>query len=200
MADVSITVNKRDMRRVDLMLARFPKKGSIVLQRAINKTSDSARVQAVRDLAKNTKLKSKDLFKRGDKRRPVIQSRATNTKHESIIETTSRRIPISRFKARQLKKGVSYDLGRGRTNIKGSFIREFSGGRAVDPGDAGAGHEGVFIRKGDNRFPIKELFGPSILHVFAGASGILKAAIKTARKKLPKEIETQLNLVLEKTR
>jgi len=214
MADASITVDKKDMRKVDLMLKRFPRKAPMVLQRAINKTSDAARVQSVRAIARNTGLKQKDLFQKGNRRRPLIQSRATNTNLESIIETSKRRIPLSRFKPKQVysrqtkaekesgakrkKAGVSYDLGKGRKTIKDAFIGEVKGGRAVTDITRGTGHIGVFIRKRESRFPIQELFGPSILHVFAGSTNILKNAIKRAEEKLPKEIDNQLNLVLEK--
>ena len=72
----------------------------------------------------------------------------------SII-TSVKRIPLFDFGARQTKRGVSYNLG-GRKTLAGAFI-------ATMP----TGHEGVFMRKGANRLPIQERFGPSLGHVFA---------------------------------
>jgi len=184
---IDIKVNKSDMRRLKHVLGEYSRQIPNVLRRAINKTSDSARVQAVREIAADTKLKQKDLFGRGNGRRPIVQTRANNLKLESTIRTTNRRIPLSRFKARQTKKGVSYDLGRGRTIIPGAFMTALK-----------TGHVGVFARAGTGRLPITEKFGPSIGHVFVGAAGIIDRAVRLANRKLPENINTQLNLVLER--
>ena len=194
--DVSIKVKKGDMARVKKLLAKYPKKAPVVLSRAINKTTDTVRVKAVREIAQNTKLKKSDIFKKSGGR-PVKQTKANRNRLAAEIQVTGQRIPLSRFKARQTIKGVSYDLGRGRTKIKSAFMQEVFGKGGGD-GEAGAGHIAVLMRKGKARHPLRELFGPSILQVFIGSAKIIKKTTKEANKLLPKNINTQIKLMLEK--
>lgn len=77
------------------------------------------------------------------------------------IQATGSRIPLIAFKARgpEPSRGrgrVTYDLGQGRKTLPGGFIATVGTGR----------HRGVFVRKGKARLPIREAFGPSVVHVF----------------------------------
>lgn len=188
MADVTVVVDKGDMKRLTKSLAAYPREAPKVLQRAVNRTTNTARVQAVRDIAGDTKLKQSDIFKRGVSNRPITQTRATNAKPEARINVTGRRIPLSRFKAREVKKGVSYNVGQGRKTIKGAFLRTVGVGQ----------HRGVFVRQGKTAYPISEKFGPSLGYIFAESTNMVKDAVKKANKDLTKNIDTQLKLVLEK--
>ena len=211
MADVGVTVevNKSDLRKVDRVLGAWPKQGPRVLNRAINKTSDRARVLSVRKIAEDTELKQKDLFQKGNWRRPFVQTRSSIFKLVSKIGTLPHRIPLIRFKAKQVLKrqkkaeklagearkkiGVSYDLGRGRTILPDAFFARVG----ADSETGAEGHLGVFARKGLRSLPIRELKGPSITHVFAGEpDDIIDDALALANKMLPKEVDTQLALVL----
>ncbi len=137
----------------------------------------------------------------------------------SKIGTLPHRIPLIRFKPKQLfkrqkkaekeagakrkKAGISYDLGRGRTIFRDAFFARVYGKGGRESGiEAGhEGHLGIFVRSGrknkKGRETIEEKFGPSITHVFAGEpDDIVDEAVALANEMLPKEVDTQLALVL----
>lgn len=195
--NVSIQVKKGDMKKVANLMKRWPKEAPVVLSRAINKTADTVRVKAVRKIAKNTKLKASGIFKKSGGR-PIMQTKANRRRLEAEIRVTGKRIPLSLFRARQTKKGVASDTGRGRKLIKSAFIREVFGRnpRAEDR-IPGAGHVGVF-RVGEKNGKMIQLFGPSLPHVFTGTENIIDETKREAQKLLPKNINTQIKLVLAK--
>lgn len=68
---------------------------------------------------------------------------------EWSIEVSGEAVPLVAYPARQMRKGVSVEVNRGkRTLIKGAFISTMR-----------SGHKGVFRRDGKARLPIKELRG-----------------------------------------
>jgi hypothetical protein len=120
--------------------------------RSMNRAIASGRTAMVREIARDTGLKS------GDVRDALPIRNATSASPRAAFGATLRRIPLIYFKARVPKRkgGVSYSLAGGKSYISNAFI-------ATMP----SGHQGVFTRRGKKRLPIVELFGPSLGHVFA---------------------------------
>lgn len=213
---VEVDVDKSDIRKMDRTLEAWPKEGPRVLNRAINKTSDRARVLSVKKIAADTKLKQKALFQRGNWRRPFVQTRSSIFKLISTIRTLPHRIPLIHFNTKQAykrqtkarkeaglkrkKAGVSYDLGRGRATVPNAFFARVGWSSRASLRPVGEeGHLGVFVRKGLRQLPIRELKGPSISEVFAGDSDdIIDEAVALANEMLPKEVATQIDLVLKR--
>ena len=71
------------------------------------------------------------------------------------LAASLKRIPLIRWNARQVGRGVSYRLKGGRGRHPNAFIAAMR-----------SGHRGVFVRGTTRGLPIKELFGPSLGHVF----------------------------------
>lgn len=117
---------------------QFPKAGN----RALNKIARSAKTQIVREITKDINLKSADV----NKSMTVIPSRGQSL--TAIVRSLrSRRFNLIRFRARQVRKGVSVAFKKGqRKIIAGAFI-----------GNAG---RTVFKRVGKERLPIKALQAP----------------------------------------
>jgi hypothetical protein len=215
---VEIKVDEQDIQSALALLKDYPRRINSVLNNAINRTTTSARTASVKKIAKDTKLKQGDLYKKGDIRRPIIQTKSTTKTLRATIESSGRRIPLIVFKAKQAfkrrtkkqkaagakqkGKGVSYNLGKGRAIVPDGFITEVFGkpGRLTAIITGRAGHRGVFTRGGKSRLPIYEKFGPSIHRVYSGTSGILTQAVEIANKRLPKEINGQVNVILERRR
>lgn len=215
---VEVEVSKSDVRDLERMLGAWPKEGPRVLNRAINKTSNKARVLSVRKIAADTKLKMKDIFQRGNRRRPLIQKLSKVFTLISELATSPHRIPLIAFKPKQVFKrqskaekeagakrkraGISYDLGRGRTILPEAFFARVGHSSRASLRPVGEeGHLGVFVRKGLRSLPIIELRGPSITEVFAGEpDDIIDEAVALANVTLPKEVETQLALVMKRKR
>jgi hypothetical protein len=194
-AFATIEVDKKQLRRVQSLLKNVPNKIPAILSRAVNKTANAARVQAVREIARDTKLKQSFIYKRGVKDRPITMKNATYKTLEAVISISQKRMPLSRFNAKQTKKGVSYNLGRGRTIAKGAFLRKVHGkaGKAYGMRMGWEGHDAVMKRGSRGLYGLR---GPSLGHVSTSAAGILRRAVSLANEKLPKEINTQIGVEL----
>ena len=128
--------------------AEIPK----AMVRAMNRAIESGRTAMVREIARDTRLKSKVV------RDAITLKKATITQPAASISAPLKRLPLAAFGARQVGRGVSVDTGPGgggRHVVRGAFLAEM-----------GSGHRGVFVRAGKKRLPIRELPGVSIGHVF----------------------------------
>ncbi len=125
------------------------------LARAINRTIGSVRTVMVREIAGDIGLASKVV------RDALSLREAVPDRPEATLGAKLKRTPLIAFGAsgpepsRGRGRGVSYKLSGSRDRIQSAFI-------ATMP----SGHRGVFIRKARARLGIRELFGPSIGHVF----------------------------------
>jgi hypothetical protein len=65
------------------------------------------------------------------------------------VDVRGDKVPLSAYPHRQVKRGVSVEVNRGkRTILKSAFVAS-----------AGSGHKGVWLRRGKERLPIRELLG-----------------------------------------
>lgn len=145
---------------------RYPRRAQKAIVRALDRGGNAADTFISRAIAKDTGLKVsvvKDSLRR---RKPTISDPT------SVVATGFRRISLFAFNAKgpvpSLGKGrgVSYRMGtgNGRNRIANAFIATMT--RSGESGIHG-GHEGVFVRTGNARLPIKKLYGPSLGKVFA---------------------------------
>lgn len=97
---------------------------------------------------------------------------ATASTLSATLSATRKRIPLIDFHAqgpmpsRGQGQGVTYQLRGGAGRVPNAFLTVMK-----------TGHKGVFARKGKARLPIRELFGPSLGHVFAAhrPAGVARA-------------------------
>jgi hypothetical protein len=151
--------------------SEYPKAASA----GLNRTADSARSLAVKEIARNIGAKQKTV------RDATKVSKANPNKLEARVTAFGKRIPIYDLTARQTAKGVTYKAGeKGRKLIPSAFIAEMK-----------SGHVGVFKRQGKERLPIHELKGPSVPVVFARQK-IQAAVLKMIDERLEKEIDQAL--------
>lgn len=133
--------------------------------RGINKTAASEKVAISREVAADMGIKVSVV------KDAIAVRKATETSLAARVVAKGARIPRIEFAAR----GTEPSRGRGR----GVSYRGESGGRITVPHafitTVGGQHRGVFVRVGNTRksvgawsknLPIRELFGPSIAHVF----------------------------------
>lgn len=141
---------------IDRWLREHPKRATRATVRAMNRALTSGRALMVQRIAADTGLKS------GVVRKAFAVRNATNERLEARLGVGLKRIPLIDFNARGpfpsrgKGRGVSYRLKGGSGRIPNAFIAEMK-----------SGHRGVFARVGKTRLPIRELFGPSLGHVFA---------------------------------
>lgn len=142
----------RHFRKVDMATERAQ-------VNALNRAGKSAYGATIKFLAGNYNISQKNLKKyfsygkanRGKKRFKIIAQRKSIS---FFVEGGSKKL----FGARQLKKGLKFTVRKGKPQlIKSGFIAEMK-----------SGHKGGYIRKGKERFPIKELYGLNVGDVFFG--------------------------------
>lgn len=146
--------------------AEYPRTAQRAIVTSLNRGIASAHTLMVRAVARDSGLRQADLRnERSGGRVPrIFIRRASLSQPAASIGTSLTRIPLILFGAsgprpsRGRGRGVSYRLGiRGRRRLPNAFITTVGIGR----------HEGVFVRRGRRRLPIKERFGPSLGRVFA---------------------------------
>jgi hypothetical protein len=141
---------------IDAALREYPKRATRALVRAMNRALTSGRTVMVQRIAADTGLKS------GDIRKAITLREASSQRLEARLGIGLKRIPLISFNARGQEpsrgrgRGVSYRLRGGAGRIPNAFIATMR-----------SGHRGVFVRSAKARLPIRELFGPSLGHVFA---------------------------------
>lgn len=95
--------------------------------------------------------------------------------------------PVSNFPAQQQKRGVKATINKGRPALlKSAFVATMK-----------SGHKGVFVRKGDARLPIKELFSTRITDVF-NDNGMIDAVFVQTQRKFAESFERLLPLEIAK--
>lgn len=95
-------------------------------------------------------------------------------------------VPLSAYPVRQIKRGVSVSVNRGkRTRVKGAFIAIMK-----------TGHRGVFMRRGRGRLPIRELLGSrpvdALLHS-GEADGVAARGRATLNARFPPLLRLELD-------
>lgn len=148
------------------------------ITRALNRSIASARTAMVAVIAPDIGLKS------GDVRDRLRIQEATNDRAVARLYASSKRIPVIDFNAKASKRGGV------TARLPGSPYR-----RAFIA-TMGTGHRGVFERKGKPRLPIRELFGPSIVHVF---SKFQHVGLERGREQLEKNLKSEFRYALSKS-
>jgi hypothetical protein len=153
------------------------------LVRALNRTATTVRAEASREIRKQYNLKSRVVK---DQIRITRANRATLT---AVIQASGRPIPLIEFDARwnRRMKGASVRVKHERKVVRGAFI-------ATMPG----GHRGVFVRKGDRRLPIRQLFSISLPTAFTQKQ-VTAAIVAAAQARFPVAIEQEMKFALSRT-
>lgn len=149
---------------------------------ALNRVANHANSLAVRDLAKVTGLKQKDV------RAAMSRTRATWANLQARIATIGRALNLIRFAARQTKKGVTASAWGKRRLYRGTFIA--NAGRTVFKRATVGG-------KRAGRLPIAPVHGPSLPREF-GRKAFLDKLEQAATLKWREEFARQLRYYLGK--
>jgi uncharacterized FlaG/YvyC family protein len=191
MADaIEIQFDEKRLDEIRKLLRDIPNAMPKVISRGINRTTTSTRAEIARQIAAEVKI-TQSAVKKG-----IKVTKATQTRWQADLDLFTKRIPLIKFGAKQIKKGVSYRISK-------------SGGRKkiTDPArpfkqTLPSGHVGIFRRHTPEtkRLPIVELKGPSIGGVFEGAAGIAAEVQESAGQKLTKNVDQQIAFILSRRR
>ena len=194
---LDVTFSKTDMKKLQRTLQAVPKAMPKVMSRSLNKTATTVRAESARKLSKHSGLGINVIKK------AIEFNKATYKNWVARLGVFGIRIPLIRFNAKQKGTGVKYNIGR--KFVSGGFIQTMpastTGGiiaKIFGTQKTQKQHTGVFAREGKARLPIHELFGPSLGIVLEKSAGMLKKATNGAGALLEKNIDAQVNLILEK--
>lgn len=171
-----------DIREAEKMLS-FTERDALpkATTRALNKTVKSVQSVAIKLIAKDIGIAQKDV------RKSLYILKSKWTKPEASLIAGGQRIPIIGIKARQTKAGVTYrSKGGGRGAIPGAFIAKME-----------SGHKSVFKRLTKKRFPLVQLYGPSIPKVFID-SALIRAMENHTSERFSKILAHELKYELSR--
>ncbi len=196
---IEVVVNRGQIQALRRLLREIPRDVPKVINRALNKVAKSTHVKILRKISGEYAVSQRVL-----KEKNVFLTRSNYKNLRAIIKIKGRRISLLAFKAKQLKKGVSYKIKKkgGRKTVYGFMESPPGSGKAtVMPNPIGPGHRGVFKRRGRKRKPIVELFGPSIPAAFQNIQEFTAGTLeKEIGNKLGKELMVQAGLMLQRKR
>jgi hypothetical protein len=198
---IKIQYTVKNLEQITLGLKALGKDANKAISRALNRTAESTRTQAVRAISVDMNIAPKRI------RAVTGVSRAFPEKLRASVDAISKasgvraalskadragRIPLLEFQARgaSRKSGFHYKLPSGKGFIREAFFA------VMPPG----GHFGVFSRlpgtvgPRSGREKIVELYGPSVTYVFRKH---IKAALKTyAEDTLQKNLAHEISFLL----
>ena len=166
-------------------IARLKAKAPAAIARAINRSADSAVTAMARVIGQDTGLKV------GVVKERIGVEKATLNRQVATVHASAKRIPIYDYGARGpvpsrgKGRGVSARLKGGRQRYPHAFIATMD-----------SGHTGVFERTATRRLPIKELFGPSVAHVFEKHRQV---GVDRAQEQMRKNLASELRFALRQT-
>lgn len=191
MISVDISPDEKQLQFLRDTLGRFPEKVKKAMVRAINRSVEGARTDAVKKVCEEYAIKPSDV------RKTIVIARASSSKMEAQIISTGRPIPLIKFNVKPKKapakgtkvvkrKAVIAGVKFGNAEeIPNSFIAQMK-----------SGHVGVFSRANNApRLPIEQKYGPSVPQMI-GNKDVIDFIEKRARERLDKELRHQIAYLL----
>jgi hypothetical protein len=185
---IEIKLDDKKLRQLEIMLRGIPNALPKVISRGINRTASPAKGEISKGIREEINATAQRVNER------LILTKATYQNWFANIHISRRRIPLMAFGAKQTAKGVSYQIKKdgGRQMIPHTFIA------GVTTGHEDTVHTGVFIRRTKKRFPIRELWGPSIGQVFENSGSLIERITAKAYERLEHNINSQIDFLLSR--
>lgn len=142
---IDIAINKRELARIQRALK--PARLKRIVHRAGATALRDMRAEASKRVRARKRIKAKTVRSALQLVRPRRSEPISRAEWTLGVRGTP--VKLSAYPHRQTKRGVSVTVNRGkRTLVRSAFIAT-----------VGAGHRGVFRRRGRSRLPITELLG-----------------------------------------
>lgn len=148
--NVTVNVDRRVLRDVQIRLGNMSNKAPDVITRALNRSMTTVAASISRETRKEYSIKA------GDIKASLTKTKASKSAMTAIVKSQGQLIPIDRFRVSpktvqpKRKKPIKIGVKKGTLKeVKGPFVANLNGIK-------------VFERTGKNRLPIKRIMGPSI--------------------------------------
>lgn len=183
-----VTIDAQQFERAALVLQDIPRGVEKAASRAINRALAATRTQAIRSIRENYSIKA------GAVRQTMKIEKATPSKPAGTVTSTGSNIPLIKFQPRPSTPGTG---GPGKPALKVAVKKgqvKTSAGAFVARMKSGA--TGVYQRKGIERQPIEQLYGPAI-PVMLGVVDVTQAIEERAQAVVGERFEHEVTRILE---
>jgi len=183
-----IRIKTPGLKKVERMFARQPRTIKRIMYRSINRAGTQTKGKMARLIKDRYNLLLKHI------RQCLILIKPSYNRWVAEIRVRDKRIPLGNFAARKTARGASYQIERsqGRKQLK------YRPEDRVFFSKLPSGHKGIFKRRGKNRLPIVELFGPSIGGILANKRRLARKIERESGVDLEKLIDDQIKVELAK--
>lgn len=178
--ELSISIDVRNWRKA---LAKIEARAIPAQVRALNRSIKSGRTRMTQLVSRDMRLKA------GTVRDRIKVEEARPSTLSAALSASLKRIPLIQFGAR----GPEPSRGRGKGVTARTSTRRY---RSAFIAKMPSGHRGVYARKRRARLPIRELFGPSIGHVFMR---FRPEGERRAQEQLAKNLKHEFRFVLQQS-
>lgn len=183
-----IKVDQAKVDRIHFLLADVKNGAELAFMRSINNTLTGARALTAQKIGQKATLKAAKI------KEHIALHKASIQKLSGRISIDGKPIKAVEYTTRELKTGVSikYYKDESPLKLRHAFMATMQ-----------SWHRGVFTRRnyGDRiapRLPIDEQMGPSVMTLYENTPGISEAVETEASERLLREMESQVNYILEK--
>lgn len=159
-----------DRRALDVLIKGRGVEAAII--RAVSKAGGDAIRAMKADSSRKVRERKRLKLSTVNKSLPIRFPTGKRDLHSMVwrMDVSGRPIPVAEFPHRQVRKGVSAEITKGRRKlIKGAFTATLR-----------SGHAGVFRRRGKARLPIDEAFTTRVSDVFRDPGFIPQVHARTA--------------------
>ncbi|CAM4111275.1 phage tail protein [Mesobacillus thioparans] len=182
---ITVDVNERLIQDVQQKLGSFQKKAPNAIANALNRAASTVNTNIGKEVRKQYVIKA------GDVKATIVKTRATRALLGATVRSTGQLIPLDRFKVSpktvqpKRKKPIKVSVKKGSLKeVMGAFVADISGTK-------------IFKRSGENRLPIRRLFGPSVPQMLSNEE-IRMTIDKEGSQTFYKRLDHEINRILEK--
>ncbi|MDD2885276.1 MAG: hypothetical protein PHT48_09560 [Dechloromonas sp.] len=197
-----IKVDQAKVDRVHFLLSDVKNGAQLALMRSINNTLIGARTLTAKMIGQKATLKSADIKAR------IFMLKARMNWLNGRLSINGAPVFATEYKHTIKKRGgisVKYYKDEKALQLRHGF-----------PAEMNSGYEGIFLRDREKsstwpigktsktgsrmrwRLPINEIMGPSVMTLYENTPGISEAVETEASARLLREMESQVNYILEK--
>lgn len=193
---IETRIEVHGFRQVQQRLGVLEAKTTSVIANAINRTTTNIKKTMAQETSQRYNIAS------GAVKKTIITQRATRENLSGAAVSRSSPIALSKFKVNP-NRPVSYSRGRPSPKVYKVSVKKGSTPKALDIAPKAfiaimkSGHHGVFRRFSDARFPIRQLFGPSVPQMIQNEKSMERIG-KEAESTLQKRIDAEVENILRK--
>lgn len=182
---IDLDVSAAKIAEANILLSHVKNGAPIAINAALNRTIDGVRTDATRAVTATYDIKSKDV------RDAMKIKKSTVSTLEAGVSATGGPIPLMKFKVKPGNPETGMPL---RASTKRSSGKDIPSAFVTTMRN---GHTGVFRRVGDSRYPIKELYGPSVAQML-GEQNVQQGITDKASERFVERLDHEIGRVMDK--